>query len=74
MWAKYVDAVPVIAKNSDTGVWEMVKAPTIDEWINTPKKKEGEAASTKTGTPTTKRVVQDGVTYEFDGSSWNAVK
>ena len=74
MWAKYVDAVPIIAKNSDTGVWEKVKAPTIDEWINTPKKKEVEAAPTKTGTPTTRRVVQDGVTYEFDGSSWNAVK
>ena len=54
MWAKYVDAVPVIAKNSDTGVWEEVKAPSIDEWINTPKKKEEKPSASTSGTPEAK--------------------
>ena len=55
MWAKYVDAVPVIAKNSDTGVWEEVKAPSIDEWINTPKKKEEKPSASTSGTPEAKK-------------------
>lgn len=55
MWAKYVEAVPVVAKNSDTGVWEKVKAPSIDEWINTPKKKEEKPSASTSGTPEAKK-------------------